>query len=290
MRPSGELSGEVFRLYPKRSPFVSIQAPNSFGNSSCNQHVQRQKECGAGMRAKRVVRSVGSICLAVALGLGIVLAGSQGAFAADDCPVANSHCNVEAENNPFISWPRGFRSTFTNVTGTQAGVGRVGSIGLDNSPGWNVEYGWFWANGRNRAQIFRVTVFNYVALEVDLANIVGTANYTYEIRWWPAEPHIYPAFFAFTTYDSSGGVVTGSYNEVDNPPFSTGTPVTNGERHNLSDTWTGTLTFTNLLNLSATPAWSSWAAAMCAADNDPSYQNYTHPGPYVEVKTGGADC
>lgn len=223
--------------------------------------------------------------------LGLILTGQ--AQAADNCPTAGNHCNVEATNNPLISWPRGVRSTFVNATGTQAGVGRVGSIALAHSynPEYNVEYGWFWENGRNRAQIFRVTVFNSVYNEVDLANIVGIATYTYEVRWYPAVPGLDVAYFSFTAYDSSGAVVTGSHYDDDNPPFSTGTPLTNGERHNLSDTWTTTLDFTNLLRLSSTPTWSSWDYAMCFFDNDPTYQNYTHSSPvHVEVKSGGANC
>lgn len=243
------------------------------------------------MAARGWGRRLVLIGLTVALGLCFVVADSLQASADNTCTFTSTRCNVEATNNPLISWPRGFRSTFNNVSGSTATL-RVGSITLAHSftPLYLVEYGWFWWAGRNRAEITRVTDYNNVYNSVPLASIVGIATYTYEIRWFPAQGQLAPAYFLFTAYDSSGAVVPGSQYEDDNPPFNTGTPITNGERHDSSDTFATTLLFTNLLNLSSTPAWSSWSAAMCYLDNDPIYQNYTHPGPYVEVKSGGASC
>jgi len=207
---------------------------------------------------------------------------------ADTCQNLDK-CNVEAESNPSVSWAEGVSANFPTVSGSVATV-IVNSISVfkPNFDGDLVEVGWRLKAGANRFEPFAVSVYNAIYTAYAAPRPAGNFTFQYTVRYRSSVQcfDLVPCFEATAV---SGGTTYMDF-QMDNPGFSAGGAITNAERHDSTDTFSATPTFTGLQRLSSS-AWSFWPAAQCFADSDPNYKNNYFIGPVaVTVTAGSATC
>jgi hypothetical protein len=213
--------------------------------------------------------------------------GNQSAYADNTCN-GGSKCNLEAQSNPSVSWPQGVSASFPTVGGPVATV-IVNSIAVlaGNLSGDQAEVGWrLWA-GANRFEPFSVSVYDGVYSAYPATRPAGNFTFSYSVRYHSAADCSH-GFDCFEATAVSGGT-TFMDNQMLSPSFITGYALTNAERHDATDAFSGTPTFTSLQRLSSS-AWSSWPAAECFANNDPKYRNNYFTNPTKVTVTTGVTC
>ncbi|MDQ1699718.1 MAG: hypothetical protein QOG34_1581 [Frankiaceae bacterium] len=192
---------------------------------------------------------------------------------------------MASTRSPQAIWPHGTSADIPTVGGTVTNS-LVNSIELYLDNDNQVESGWYLDAGRNRFNPFATSSYNGVYTIYEAVAPAGNFTFKYTVKYSETGCTVgNPCFIAYA--DNAGG----NYMTFGMPyaTFPVGYSITDVERHDYSDNFSGTPTFTNLQSLSST-AWSYWPAAVCGGSDDPLYGQTYFTNPTKVTVVVGSSC